>query len=325
MASPSVSLTTLSRELGLYYEARLEELRAGYIADQVFPVRDVMLPSATFKKIPIEEILRVEPELKRSPTSGYWRSSFQFTQDSYITYDRGAEELVDDDEAAAYSEFIDLAREATNRLVHVVLQEKEMRVAATLMDTTVYTGGTLTQSLGNGQWSAAASTPITDIGNAQEKFFTNTGIYPNTLVINRKTFRALRQHPDIVAQVVSAGAGDQARTRDVTTQQLAQVLDVDRVLVGGGAKNTAGIGAAATIANVWPNHAMLVQVATSSDMREPCIGRQFHWSGSGSSTGGQIKVYREEAIRSDVVRVRQYSGEKLMHTEMGIMIQSVIS
>lgn len=324
MANPSVSLTTLSRELGLYYEARLEELRIGYIADQVFPVKDVRLPAGTFKKLPIEEILRVEPDLKRTPGSGYWRSSWQFTEDSYMTYDRGAEEPIDDDEEAMYSDFIELSREATNRLVHLILQEKEIRVAAAVMNTSIYTGGTLTQALGNGQWSSGTSTPITDLKLAADKMFANTGIYPDTLIINRPTFRTLRQHPDIVSQIVSSGAGDQARTRDVTTQQLAQVLDFDRVLVGGGAKNTAGIGATASIANVWPSHAMVCKVATTSDMREPCIGRQFHWAGSGSQMGGQIKVYREEAIRSDVVRVRHYSGEKLIHPEMGVMIQSVI-
>lgn len=324
MASPSVALTTLARELGTYFEARLEELRADYIADMVFPVMDVLLPSASFKKVPIEELLTVEPELKRSPSTGYWRSTFQFEQDSYMTYDRGAEEPIDDDEEAMYADFISLSQAATNRLAHIILQEKEKRIAATVMDTGVFTGA-LSQAVTNSAWDVANSTPVDDIRIAGDKMFTNIGLYPSTLIINRKTFRVLRNHPQVVAQIESTGAGDQARTRDVTTAQLAAVFDVDRVLVGGGAKNTNAVFGGLTIASVWPNHAMLCQTATTNDIQEPCIGRQFHWARSGSRPGGSISVYREEGIRSDVVRNRMYSGEKLIHPQLGMLIPSVIS
>ena len=134
MPSPSTVLTTLSRELGLYYEARLEELRADYIADVVYPVKEVRLPAATFKKIPIEQLLEVPSDLRRAPGSAYWRSTFKFEQDSYMTYDRGNEDPIDDSEQAAYSEFIDLAKEATDRVLHKILQDKETRVASSVMD-----------------------------------------------------------------------------------------------------------------------------------------------------------------------------------------------
>lgn len=324
MANPSVALTTLSAELGLYYEARLAELRQDYIADRVMPVREVKVAAGTFKKIPMEEILRVEPDLKRSPSSGYWRGTWQFVQDSYTTYDRGAEELIDDDESAMYSDFVDLAYEATERLVNIILMEKEMRIAATLMDTGVYTGA-LAQAVTNSYWSVSTSTPVTDVRLGADKFFANTGYMPDTLVISRQTFRALQTNPQVVNQITSEGAGNIARTQDVSASQMAVCFDVERVLVGGGAKNTAALGASPTIAHLWPKHAMLLKTARTSDMREPCIGRQFHWGQSGSNPNGAINVYRSEEVRSDVVRCRMYSGEKRIHTEMGLLIPNVLS
>lgn len=323
MASPSVALTTLARELGMYFEGRLQDLRVGYIGDLVFPVMNVQLPAATFKKLPIEEILTVNPDLRRSPATGYWRSSFQFTEDSYMTYDRGAEQPIDDDESAMYADFMDVARVATDRLAHMITEERERRIAATVMDTAVFTGAT-ESALGAGQWDVANSTPVDDILAASQKMFTNSGIYPNTLIISRPVYRVLRTHAQVVAQITSSGAGDQARTRDVSTAQLAAVFDVDRVLVGGGATNTAGAIGGLTISNVWPNHALLCQVATTNDIQEPCLGRQFHWGRSGSQSGGRLQVYRDESIRSDIVRVREYTGEKLIHAEMGMMIKTVI-
>ena len=319
MPSPSTVLTTLSRELGLYYEARLSELRADYIADMVFPVKEVRLQSATFKKIPIEEILNVPSELRRAPSSAYWRSTFQFTEDTYQTYDRGNEDPIDDSEQAAYSDFIDLAQEATQRVLHKILQDKEMRVAAALMDVATYTGtGSLNQAVTASTWNVTSSKPITDVRLAADKMFANVGIYPNTLVISRPVFRALQVHPDVINAITSAGAGDQARVRDITRQQMAAVFDVDSVVVGGGAKRSS------TISHIWGNHAMVCQVATSGDMREPCIGRQFHWAADGSSSSGTVEVYREENTRSNVVRARMHSGEKRIHTEMACMVPNVL-
>ena len=322
MASPQpgTTLKTLSRELGLYYEARLEELRGDYIADQVFPVQNVRLQAGTYKKIPMEEILRYNAELRRAPGAGYLRSVTQFTEASYVTYDRGKEEPIDDGESAAYSEFIDIAKVATGRALHDILADREARVAAALMDTSVFTGS-LAQALGNGAWSSAASTPIADVRAAADKMFINSGYYPDTLVISRQTFRKLQEHADIIAQVTSSGAGDQARTRDITRQQMAQIFDVDQVLVGGGPS----MGSAGTIGHIWPKHAMVCKVARSMDMSEPCIGRQFHWPGDGSSASGTVDVYRSEEIRSYVVRARIYDCEQRIHNEMGVMIANAIA
>lgn len=326
MASTTATLKKLERDLGTYFEARLPELRIDYIADQVFPVMQTRLASGVFKRVNIEEILRLEPELKRSPSTGYWRSSQQFTEDTYITYDRGAEEPIDDDERAMYGDFLDNGQIAVDRLIHIILQDKEKRVAAALMDFTYYNGqSTMKQDVTNSTWNISTSTPLADVELARAKFFANTGMWPNAFVISRQTFHQLRKHGEVVSSITASGAGDQARASDVTAEQLARVFGVERLYVGGGAKNTAVIGAAASISSVWPKHAMLCQIAQTNDMMEPCIGRQFHWSGSGSTSGGRVEVYRDEAVRSDIVRCREYAGEKRIHNEMGCMIPNCIA
>jgi hypothetical protein len=68
---------------------------------------------------------------------------------------------------------------------------------------------------------------------------------------------------------------------------------------------------------------MVAKIATSVDMREPCIGRTFHWTQDGSSIGGTVESYREEAIRGDVIRVRHDVDEVILYPEAGHLLSNV--
>lgn len=327
MPIPSTSITTLDRQLGTFFEASLDEMRDEFIANLVMPIMNVAQQSWTFKKIPLEELLRLDPDLRRTPGAGYKRSITQFTEDSYSTTEYGFEEPIDDREAAMYGDFLNAAAVATQRITHAVLTAQEMRVAALVMDVTTYTGsGSLNQAVQNGQWSTlATSTPLNDVRVAGDKMFANAGYYPDTVVINRKVFRTLQQNADVRSAIASSGAGDPSKPSDVTRAMLAQVFNVNRVLVAGGGKNTAALNATPAISHIWGNHCMLLKTAMTNDIQEPCIGRQFHWTGDGSSASGTLEAYYEPAIRGEVVRVRQDIAEKRMYTEMGVMIPNCIA
>jgi hypothetical protein len=323
---PNSAPSTLGPRLQSFFEATYPLLREQYIGPQVFPVMEVTLKSDTFGKVPIEELLRVNLDLARAPGAGYWRDSLKFETDSYTCQEYGAEEIVDRNSAARYANFISAYELATQRAIHKVLAAQEARVAGQLFDTGVYTGST-SQAVTNGTYVAAnfaTCTPVSDIKLAIEKVYTNSGVWPNTVIMNRLVFRNLRMCTQVLNAIKSDGAGDIARQSDVTAGQLAAVFDVDRVLVAGGVANTAGFGSAASISQIWGNHIMVCRTATSGDMEEPCVGRTFHWGADGSSMMGTVETYEEMAIRSDIVRVRQDCHEKRIYTELGCIIPSVI-
>jgi hypothetical protein len=74
---------------------------------------------------------------------------------------------------------------------------------------------------------------------------------------------------------------------------------------------------------VWGDYAMVCRVATSADIREPCIARTFHYTPDGSQIGGTIETYRDETIRSDIVRVRHEVDEVVMYAQMGHLIAGI--
>jgi hypothetical protein len=326
MPSPSAALSTQSPDLATFFEYEYSESEPRFIGGQVMPLFTVPKQAGNFGKVTLETLMEHQTSTRRAPTSGYNRRQYEFTEDSYATEEHGIEEYLDDREVQMYSDYIEAQAIATRRAVNSILTAHEKRVSDEIMDVTFYTGdAAFNQALGNGVWTLAASTPIEDIEGAWQKHRNNTGIRPNALILNEYSYRALRNHPDVIARVHSSGAGDQARARDVNLSQLSAVFDIDNIIVGGGMENTSNPNVAASLSDIWPNHALICRVATTNDIREPAIGRTFHWSADGSMSGGSLETYREEAVRSNIVRVRHDVDEKVLYQELGVMIEDVIT
>ncbi len=323
MASPSSSLATLRPDLATFLEFDLESEKAGYVAAEVFPVIDVASMSGTFGKIPIEQLLQ-QRETRRAPGAGYARGQFTFTTATYACEEHGAEEPIDDREAAAYAEYFDAEQINTMRAFSAVLRNAEQRVADSVFNATTWNGASLTTGV-NDEWDDATNAvPTTDVEAAVRKIYAASGLWANALIINRKVFRNLRNCDSIIDRINSAGAGSPSKASDVTVDMLKAVFDLEHIIVAGTSKNGAKEGQSAAPAQIWSDeYAMVCKIATTSDMREPCIGRTFHWSQDGSSIGGTVETYRDETVRGDVVRVRHDVDEIVLYPEAGHLLSNI--
>ena len=323
MPSPTSSLATLRPDLATFLEFDLESEKAGYISTQVMPVQNVVSQSGSFGKIPIEQLLQ-QRETRRAPGAGYARGNFTFGTATYATEEHGAEEPVDDREAKMYAEYFDAEQVSTMRAFSAVLRNAEERTADAIFNTTTWTGSSLTTALTHEWDDATNAVPLTDVEAAVQKIYDNSGLWANALVINRKVFRNLRNCDQVIERIQSAGAGDATKASDVTVQMLAQAFDLPFIIVAGTSKNSANEGQAATPTQIWSGeYAMICKVATGMDMREPCIGRTFHWSDDGSNIGGTVESYRDEVIRGNVIRVRHDVDEVVLYPQAGHLLSNV--
>ncbi len=323
MAQPSASLATLRPDLAASFEEfSLDADRAGLIGMQVLPAVEVAKKSGRFGIIPIEQLLQ-SPDTKRAPGSGYARGGFKFETSTFACEEHGWEEPIDDAEAAMYSEYFDHEQISAARARDFVLRNMEKRIAALIFNTTTWTGSSLTTAPTNEWDDAANAVPITDIKNASAKVWDGCGLWPDTLIISHKVFNNLRVCAQVLDAVKSAGAGDRALQTDINKQLLAQVFDLRKILVGGGAKNTATEGSL-TLAEIWSGeYAMICKTADSKDFREPCVGRMFHWGEDGSNIGGTIESYRDETVRGDIVRVRHDVDEKVLYAKAAHLLTNI--
>jgi len=323
MARPASALTTLRPDLapGLE-EFNLAMDRLGFIGLQVLPSIDVAVQNGVFPRLRIEDLLQ-EHNLARTSGAGYQRTSGRFDDDTFATREYGVEEVVDDRDAALYAEYFDAEMIATMRAVDRVLRAAEKRIADAVFNATTWSGSALTTGVGT-EWSTISSDPILDIANARNKVYDGSGLWPNTLIINRKVYHNLRRNTKIIDAIEATGAGVAAKQSDISPELLAQVFDVAKVLVAGASRNSANEGQAASIGQIWSSeYAMLCVTGTGGDLREPCIGRTIHWGADGSSIGGTVETYDEIQVRGRIVRVRHEVQEKILYPEAGHLLSNI--
>jgi len=323
MPSPTSNLTTLRPDLASFLEFDMESERNGYIAQKVFPVIDVASQAGVYGIVPVEQLLQ-QRVTRRAPGAGYSRGNFTFTTATYACEEHGAEEPVDDRQAKMYRDYFDAEQIATQRAFSSVLRNAEQRVGDTLFNTSTYTGATLTTSIATKWNSYANAVPLDNVVAARNRIYDNTGVWANALVVNQKVFYHLRRCEQVIDSIESNGAGQAAKQSDITADLVAQALGLDMVIVAGASRNSAIEGQTATPVQIWSDlYAMVCRVATSADMAEPCIGRTFHWSEDGSSIGGTVESYRDESVRSNIIRVRHDVDEVLLYTEMGHLLSNI--
>jgi len=324
MPSPSSSLATLRPDLtGSLEEFDLAMDRLGFVGLRVAPAFDAGKSTGTFGRIPVEQLLQSR-DTERAPGSGYARGNFNFTTDSYTTTEHGAEEPVDDNEAQNYKDYFDAEVIAKERAFDAVLRNHEQRVANLVFNSTTWTGSALTTAITHEWDDATNAVPITDIEAAVRKVWSGSGIWPNTLIINRHVFRNLRLCNQVKDAISASGAGMPTRLADITVDMLKAVFDIPNIIVAGGATNSAAEGQSVTMGKIWSDeYAMVCHISDSNDLRRPTLARTFHWSEDGSQVGGTAESYRDESKRSDIIRVRHQVGEKVMYTEVGHLLSNV--
>jgi hypothetical protein len=309
MSSPNKTLSTLRPDLGSFMEMDVAADQAGFIAGGVLPVLNVAKQTGYFGKLRREDMLQTR-DTQRAPGGGYARQQFKFTDDSFTCVEHGAEEPVDDRESEMYSDYFDAESLAAIRARDAVLRNREIRVADAIFNTTTWTATSVTN-----EWDDLTNaTPIDDVEGRVQALY-DAGVVANTLIVTWKVFRNLRNCQQIRDRIDSSGAGDRSLASDISAAKLAEIFDLDRVLVGRGIKNTANQGQSVSLTPIWSNeYAAVCRTATSNDIREPCVGRTFHWSEDGSTFGGTIESYRDESVRSDIIRVREDTDENIIYT-----------
>jgi len=327
MTSPTSQIAITRNDL----KASLEEIsliseREGFIGLKVMPAIDVRSKADQFGRIPIEELLQAKDTV-RAPDGGYARGNWKFEPDSYACIEHGYEEPVDEAEARIYGDWFDAEVISTERAYWQVLVNQEMRIAAKLYNTTTYTGSSLTTAITDEWDDYAAADPITDVNNAKIKVWQGCGLWPNAITLNETQFMHVRQCAQVIDALQAAGAGVSAVQGDFTEAMLAKAFGLKYVFVSRATKNTANKGQAFSGSHIWSSeYASVLRVAENpNDIKEPCVGRTFHYVGDGSTIGGTVETYRDESKRRDIVRVRQDVAEKTLIVQAAHLLSNVLT
>lgn len=324
MPAPTAALATQRPDIQeAFQEFGLGEDQLNFIGDQVLPVFEVPTQAGNSGRIPLEQILQ-DTDTRRNDRGTYNRITWKFSPDTYDCEEHGLEGPVDARTRAKYANYFDASVITAAIVRDRVLRAREQRIADAVFNATTFTSQTTNVT---NEWDknhASDATPIINVNDAVNAVYDRTGIWPNALIINRKVFKNLKLLDDIKEAIAASGAGDPNKQSDITAQMLAQVFDLDRVIVAGGAENTADEGQAASIGQIWSSeYAMVTRVATTRNYQEVCLGRTFHWNEDGSTPAGTIESYEENATRGEIFRCRMDSDEKLIYPEVAQLLDNV--
>ena len=223
------------------------------------------------------------------------------------TLDYGLDDLIPNDEIQAWES---MAKPATGgpinpmdfstmMLTGLVQLDREIRVANLVFNAANYSAGNQTTLSGTSQWSDQVnSNPLTAITDAMDIPL----VRPNYLVLGQRTWTNLRRHPKI-AQAI----GHSAQTAGyVARQQVAELLELDGIIVGQSRVNTAKNGQTPNYVRTWGNHASLLHISPmAAQMGQPTFGFTAQW---GTRIAGVLP--EPKAGLSGSMRVR--SGERVL-------------
>ena len=305
-----------------------------YIADKVFPRVPVSKQSDLYWKYSKSDWRRTEVQ-KRAPGTESAGVGWRVDTDNYFAHVYAVHKDIDDQVRANADSNWRLDKDATAFITNQMLLKRDLDWAESYFKAGVWatdkTGvsGAPADATEFKQWNDAASDPINDVAQWQIDQIELTGFKANTLVIGSHVLKELKNHPDILDRIKYTQKGI------VTTDLLATLFDVDRVLVSYATKtDVAEVNdartqdAAATFEFVVnPKSALLAHTASSPSLMTPTAGYIFTWNGylAGNSHGIRIKNFRMEHIASDRVEAEMTYDMKVVSNDMGVFLEDAVA
>jgi len=301
-----------------------------FVAGVAFPTLPVQKQSDYYFTFSRADFFRNTAQ-QRAPTARAAESGFRVTSaGNYFCNVWAMAKLVSDEERANADAAIRPDEDATDYVTQQLLIAREVEFATNFMATSKWTtditGVSGTPSSGQvKQWNDSTATPIEDIWEGKATILQRTGLPANTLVVGYPVWKELVNHSQTVDRVK---AGQTPGAPAVLTRQwLAQILELDRVLVMEAAYNTAIEEATASYSFIGNKVALLCHTAPRPGLRTPSAGYNVVWTGyqGASANGIRILRYREDARHSDVIEGESAFSLKLISADLGYFWTSIVA
>lgn len=293
----------------------IKHKNAMYIAEQIFPIVSVTQQSDKYYIFTKADMFRNTAK-KRAPGTASEGQSFGLSTDTYFCEEVAQHTLLEDEVRDNADSVLALETTKTQFVTDKIYLELEARIEAMIMTTTNWDN--YTTLTGTNQWSDYDnSDPITDFETGIDAIEGTTGKKANTIVLAYDVWKKLKHHPQLLDRLPVTGL------RQATTQQLATLLEVEKVLIGRAKKNTAAEGQTASYSGVWTKDAWIGHVAGAPAKETATAGYIFVWKREGKIRG--IRRWREENIHSEKIEAFMNYDEKIVGSDLGYTIASAIA
>jgi hypothetical protein len=291
MPQPTFSQVHISQALTQIATAYIQD-EANYVADKLFPVIPVQFQADKYFKYSKDDFFRDEAQLRADATESAG-TGFNLTTGSYSAGVWALHKDLGDQTRRNADPALDLDVATTKEIMQKLLIRRERFFAANYVtsgvwgtDVTFSTAG-VPGTTASQYWNDDVNgDPITDVLVGQTTIMQNTGFKPNKLLLTWPVYQVLRKHPLIIDRIKFT---TQAFSGTVTAALLAQLFDVEEVLVSNAVYNSASEGqvnyttGVSTVTGSYSfingKNALLVYSPPSPGLMIPAAGYIFAWQG----------------------------------------------
>jgi len=287
--------------------------QTNFIADKVFPVIPVDKKSDKYFVYTKNDWFRDEAQRRAPGTEsaggGYNLSTATYSADVFAFH-----KDVDDQTVANADAPLNPLREATEFVTRRLMLRRELQFVSDFFTTGIWaddvTGVAGTPTSGQTkQWSDyASSDPISDIENGKSEMLGTTGMEP-------------KNHPDLVDRIKYTSS------QTITTDMLAAMFDIPRVMVAKAVKATNVEGAAEAYGFAHGKKALLAYVAPQPGLMTPSAGYTFSWTGVSGGLGATIGTsqFRMESIKADRIEAEMSFDNKVISADLGYFWDTIVA
>lgn len=243
---------------------------AAYIADQVLPRVRVGKQKFTFLQYASDQYFNIPDTLvgRRSKPNEVNLEATEVTDSTFDYALDGGVPKADEENA---DERYDPLGSEVEFIQELIALDREARAAGLVFTNGNYNAGLRQTLSGTSQFSDYAnSTPIKKINEALDLPL----VRPNQMVFGQEGWTSFRAHPEIVEAVLGTGA----KKGNVTRQAVAELFEVDEVVVGASRSNSAKRGQTPTLTRLWGKHLALIHKAPVPEAKGALqFGATFQW------------------------------------------------
>jgi hypothetical protein len=286
-----------------------------YVADAVLPRVPVGTQDFKYTKWTLAEGFTL-PDTKVGRKGKPNEVEFSGTESSGSCVAYGLDDPVPQEDIDNAPPNYDPLGRATERTTDLILLDREVRTAAAVFNTANFAAGFKSTLAGTSQWSDFTnSDPASAILTALDSCI----MRPNKAIIGQAVYTKLRMHP----KIVQAFYGNSATAGVVPKSFIAELLELEELIVGQGWVNSAKKGQTATLVRVWGKHAVFFyQNANADTQGGTTFGYTAQWGArlAGSERDSNIGLKGGERVR-----VGEYVKEVIAADNLGYMFENAVA
>ncbi|MEQ8318760.1 MAG: phage capsid protein [Rhodospirillales bacterium] len=286
-----------------------------YIADLVLPRVTVGKQEFKYLEYPIEETFAL-PDTHVGRRSRPNEVDLTATEQTDATDDYGLDDPIPQGDINDAPQGHSPVDKATIQLTDYIMLDREVRTSNLVFAATSYPTGNKIQLSSTSQFSDFDdSDPIGVITTGLDACL----VRPNIMVIGSAAWTKLSQHPKILKSV-HGNSGDSGIAR---RQAVAELFELEEVLVGQSRLNTAKKGQTASLSRVWGKHISLIHRNRNADTRN---GLTFGYTAEWGTRIAGSEADKDIGLRGGQrVRVGESVKEKIVAAQAGYFIEDAVA